>query len=186
MASFFVAEQRSACRIAYVNAQLTSTSSDPIFTLSVDGVSAVSHTYDRTDSILNAVQSYMLTPNLNNGPAIGTVFQVTAQNAIIKDVQFSVEPLINFSQKVLFHGLKVNYINSPSPLFFVDGSQVTPTNLADLTDSQGKPKSAVLYFPALTTGYVLHMANNPKPTLTTYSVANLIMSYSPLASSIDE
>lgn len=188
MASFFVAEQRSVCRIAYVNAQPTSSSSDPNFTLSVDGTAAASTTYDRTESVTNAVQSYMVTPVINGGPAIGTVFQVTAQNAIIKDVQFSVEPLTNFSQKLLFHGVKLNYINDPSPLFFVDGSQVIPTNLSDFVDSQGKPRSSVLYFPALTTGYMLHMTNNPRnpPTVTTYSVDDLIMSYSPLASAIDE
>jgi hypothetical protein len=127
-------------------------------------------------------------PTSNGGPGIGSVFQVTAENAIIKDVQFVVEPLVNFTQKLLFHAIKISYLNDPNPVFYVDGSQVNPTNLSSLTDSQGKPRSTVLYFPSLTTGYVLHVSQNPinPPTNNNYSVDNLIMSYSPIASAIDE
>ena len=152
MPSFAVTDQLSLCRYVSISAQKTAPT-NPTFSLHCDGEEIVSASF--TNGSLNLVQEYQLfCPG--NTPAIGTVFQVHATGAIIKNVNFPLERLSDYTRKVLFHGVKVGYIGDPNYSFAVDGVALSSTTPSTLVASN-TPRSAVLYFPAMTTGFLAHI-----------------------------
>jgi len=179
MSSFAVVDQRSLLR--YINISAQATSATPTFTLNVDGESVATSTF--SDAIVNLVQDFQIFVD-EDRPAIGTTFQVAASDAIIKDVQFPLEALNGYNRKQLFHGVKLGYVGQPEFTFYLDGVSVSPTTPTELPNASG-PQSAVLYFPPMKTGYVLHLKRS-SDSAASFSVGNYMTSLQFLSQPIDE
>lgn len=180
MPSFAVTEQLSLCRYVSISAQKTGTS-NPTFSLHCDGSQIVSASF--TGGVTNHVQEYQLfCPG--NAPAIGTVFQVHATGAIVKNVNFPLEQLNTYTRKQLFHGVRIGYIGDPNYSFAVDGVALSSTTPSLLT-ATNTPRSAVLYFPAMTTGFVVHIKRTAD-TGGTFGVNDNLTSVQFLSQPVDE
>lgn len=180
MSSFAVVDQRSLLR--YINISAQANTATPTFTLNVDGAAVATSTF--SNAVVGRVQDFQVFVDEISLPAIGTTFQATASGAIIKDVQFPLEALNGYNRKQLFHGIKLGYVGQPEFTFFLDGVQVSPTTPTGLPDANG-PQSAVLYFPPMKTGYVLHLKRTADSG-TSFSVDNYMTSLQFLSQPIDE
>jgi hypothetical protein len=180
MPSFVVTEQRSSLRYVVIAAQAIS--STPTFTLSVDGETAVTSTF--SNATTGSVQDFQLFVDRTSLPAIGLAFQVSASGAIIKDVQFPLETLNNYNRKQLFQGIRIGYIGQPEFTFYLDGAPVTPTVPTGLPNAAG-PQSAMLYFPAMSIGYVMHIKRTADSG-SSFNVNNYMTSLQFLSQPIDE
>lgn len=179
MPSYFIADQESICRYVSVIAQVSpvsgASSTNPSFTFSVDGVQGTSQIFT-SGYEQNKIHEFQLFPSIavstSTFPATGITFQISAQNAVIKDCRFSVEPLAAFTSKQLFHGVKIGYIGTPQFNFYLDGTTITPTTPTTLTSSSNSPSSATLYFPAMKIGFAPHFTM----TSATNAVASNLLS----------
>jgi len=184
MSSFAVTDQLSMCRYVSISAQKTS-NSNPRFMLYVDEAKKADGYFSAGTT--DHVQEYQLFVS-GAAPAIGTVFQVHAEGAIIKNVNFPLEALGDYNRKALFHGVKIGYIGSPQYTFTIDGVSVSPMTPSSLTTS-ALPRSAVLYFPALTSGFVAHIqrtANSTSNGASTFGVGDNLTSIQFISQPIDE
>lgn len=154
MPSYVVSDQESMLRYVSISAQKTSTT-HPTFSLYVDGVKKGEGVFERGST--GKVEEYQLFVS-GNVPAVGLVFQVQASGAIVKNVNFPLERPADYSTYQLYHGARISYVGHPEYQFTIDG--VALTSSPNQLIASSTPRSAVLYFPSMTMGFVPHIQRN--------------------------